>query len=61
MNRVADAADKFFERYSPGPMDILLHCCKWLLSDECEAMLYVLMMWSGLVVAVFQIDKWIGG
>ena len=56
MNSACDAADRFFERYCPGPMDILGHCFRWILSDECEAILLVLLMWGALVVAVFQID-----
>lgn len=56
MNKASDAADRFFERYSPGPMDILLHCCKWLLSEDCESALMILLIWSATTVAVFQID-----
>lgn len=58
MNRAGDAADRFFERYCPGPLDILMAGLRWLISDKGSESMAVVVVALALVVGLVYGPEW---
>jgi len=54
----SDAADRFFERYCPGPGDMVMAGLRWAISDHGSGLLAAVIVSLALIAGMFYGAEW---